>query len=138
MGVMGHEIPVHPESLLLHGPRLRALARRLVRDEAQAEDLVQETWVRALERGPAGARSLWRWLSTVLRHLALQNRRLEAHRAQRERAVAHQEAAGEHEERFSGHKELVAAIDRLAEPYRQAILLRYFDDLPPRSSVSSD
>jgi RNA polymerase sigma-70 factor (ECF subfamily) len=129
---MVRDVPNHPESLLLHGPRLRALARKLVGDESSADDLVQETWVRALEHGPGHMTSLWRWLSTVLRNLASDDRRLEAHRAQRERAVARGEAASEHEERFAGHKELVAAIDWLPEPYRQAILLRYFEDLPPR------
>src|SRR5262245_54473096 len=110
----------HPESLLEYGPRLRALARQLVRDEHAADDLVQETWLSALERGPRGAASAFRWLARVLRNRAFQDHRLAEARAGRERSVARDEAQTGPNERFSGHKELVAAIDRLAEPYRQA------------------
>ena len=120
----------HPESLLQHGLRLRALARSLVRDEHAADDLVQETWMRAVAHAPAAAP--WRWLARVLRNLAVQERRLGAARARREHAAARGEAEPDPEQRFSGHKELVAAIDELPEPYRQAILLRFFEDLPPR------
>ena len=67
---MEHHPPLHPESLLEHGPRLRALARRLVHDEHAADDLVQETWVRAVERGPASGATPWQWLARVLRNLA--------------------------------------------------------------------
>src|SRR6185503_17039607 len=129
-GAMEHHYPLHPETLLEHGPRLSALARRLVRDGHAADDLVQETWLRAVERG--GASSTWSWLARVVRNLAFQGRRLDAHRAERERGAARREGGGEPEQRFSGHKELVAAIDRLPEPYRETILLRYFEDLPPR------
>ncbi|MSR63973.1 MAG: sigma-70 family RNA polymerase sigma factor [Planctomycetes bacterium] len=121
---------IRPESLLEHGPRLRALARQLV-GEARADDLVQETWVRAVERGPTGA-TPWRWLGRVVRNLASDERRLDAARSERERAVARNESEGDEGERFALHKELVAAIERLDAPYRQAILLRYFDALPPR------
>src|SRR6185503_3136620 len=100
------------------------------RDGHAADDLVQETWLRAVERG--GASSTWSWLARVVRNLAFQGRRLDAHRAERERGAARREGGGEPEQRFSGHKELVAAIDRLPEPYRETILLRYFEDLPPR------
>ncbi len=124
--------PIHPESLLQHGPRLRALARRLVRDDHAADDLVQETWVRAVERGPASGGTPWQWLARVLRNLAFQDHRLDARRVERERAVARSESGGDERQRFGMHRELVEAIERLEEPYRQAILLRYFDALPPR------
>ncbi|HEX6883483.1 MAG TPA: sigma-70 family RNA polymerase sigma factor [Planctomycetota bacterium] len=118
------------ESLLQHAPRLRALARSLVRDEHAVEDLVQETWVRAVERGPAG--SPWGWLARVLRNEAVQQRRSGSARAARERAAALPEATGDEHRRFGLQKELMEAIEELQEPYRRAILLRYFDGLPPR------
>jgi len=50
--------PVDIETLLSHRPFVRALARRLVRDEARAEDVVQETWLAALRRPPRHAGAL--------------------------------------------------------------------------------
>jgi RNA polymerase sigma-70 factor (ECF subfamily) len=123
----------HAESLLENGPRLRALARRLVHDDHSAEDLVQETWVRAVERGPSGAATPWQWLARVLRNLAFEDHRLRATRMERERSVARSETGGGDEaQRFGMHRELVSAIESLEEPYRRAILLRYFDGLAPR------
>src|SRR5690606_32944349 len=61
-------IPV--ESLLEHGAFLRRLAGRLVRDEADADDLLQDAYRIALEsRGspPATPRA---WLSGILRNRA--------------------------------------------------------------------
>ena len=121
---------IHPESLLEHAPRLRALARRLV-GEADADDLVQETWLRAVKRGPRGA-TPWSWLGRVLRNLASDERRSGAARAERELEAARNEATEDEGERFALHKALVAALERLDAPYRQAILLRYFEGLPPR------
>jgi len=118
------------ESLLQHAPRLRALARSLVRDEHAVEDLVQETWARALERGPTAAP--WRWLARVLRNEAFQQRRSGAARAAREQAAARSEPTGDEHRRFALQRELMEAIEQLEEPYRRAILLRYFDGLPPR------
>ena len=118
-----------PESLLEHGPRLRALARRLVGD-GRADDLVQETWVRAVERGKDA--TPWNWLGRVLRNLASDDRRADTSRVERERAVARGEADSDEGQRFGLHKDLMAAIERLDAPYRQAILLRYFEELPPR------
>ncbi|NOT31982.1 MAG: RNA polymerase subunit sigma, partial [Planctomycetes bacterium] len=42
---------------------LQRLARQLVRGEAAAEDLVQETFLRALERPPVSATALRAWLA---------------------------------------------------------------------------
>ena len=44
--------PVDIEVLLRHRPFVRALARRLVRDDARAEDVVQDTYVAALKNPP--------------------------------------------------------------------------------------
>ena len=126
---MEHHATFQAKTLLEHGPRLRALARQLVGEE-RADDLVQDAWLRAVERGGDGTR--WSWLGRVLRNLAFDRRRTDAARAERERAVARPEAGSDEGARFAMHRELVAAIDRLEAPYRQAIVLRYFDALPPR------
>ena len=84
-------MPPHLAQLALeHTIWLRRLALRLARDPEVAEDLLQDTWVRALEHPPAagGKGSSRAWLATVLRNLARKRwrrnelrRRLEAERA---------------------------------------------------------
>jgi RNA polymerase sigma-70 factor (ECF subfamily) len=54
-----------PEALLAHHSFLVSLARSLVGDEHAAEDAVQETWVRALERPPRSASGARAWLARV-------------------------------------------------------------------------
>ena len=108
---------------------------KLVGDAHLADDLVQETWTRALQSPPPRGRSLRRWLTVVLRNLAFEGMRTGSRREARERDVAREEAAegaSVGNERFELHRVLVEAISELGEPYRQAILMRYFDDLPPR------
>lgn len=61
------------ESLLAHAEALHHLARHLVRDRAQAEDLVQETYARAFRALPrmepgSGSRA---WLCRILRNAHL-------------------------------------------------------------------
>ena len=126
---------IDSESLLVHAPHLRALAQRLVGDAQRAEDLVQETWVQALENPPSESGSIRGWLTVVLRNLAFQSARRRERRETRERTVARSEsstATAEAYERFALHRELVETINALGEPYRETIVLRYFDDLPPR------
>ncbi|MBM4016627.1 MAG: hypothetical protein FJ293_16920, partial [Planctomycetes bacterium] len=56
-------------SLLQHAGWARALARRLVQDEAQADDVLQRAWVAALQRAPQQAERARAWLGRVVRNL---------------------------------------------------------------------
>lgn len=56
------------QELLAHQAFLRRLATDLV--GADADDLVQEVWRKALERPPRHGRQLRGWLSRVARNLA--------------------------------------------------------------------
>jgi len=126
---------VQVEALLEHSQWVRDLARRLTRDAATAEDVTQSTWVAALEHGPAPGRPLRQWLATVVRNFALQSRRADARRDHRERRVARAEAlpsTSDLLERASMQRRVAEAVTRLEEPYRTAILLRFFESLPPR------
>ena len=66
---------IDPESLLAHGDFIRSLARRLVLDEQSADDVVQQTWLAAIEHPPRDSRSLPGWLSTVARNFAFMAQR---------------------------------------------------------------
>jgi RNA polymerase sigma factor (sigma-70 family) len=128
------ETAMDPEALLAHRDFVRSLARQLVRDD-RADDVAQETWLAALERRPAADRSLRPWLAAVARNLARFVARGERRRAAHERAAARREAqpsAAEIVEREMARRRVVDAVLSLEEPYRSAILFRWFDDLPPR------
>ena len=51
-------LPLTAESMLEHSAWLRRLALRLVHDPEMAEDLVQDTWVRAFEM-PAASKAVF-------------------------------------------------------------------------------
>ena len=123
------------DMLLAHDAWIRGLARRLVADEHTADDLAQDAWVEAMESPPPRAGSLRGWLGQVVRNLALMHRRSGQRRQARETAAARTESTPsvaqvlEHE---ATRHELARVVCALEEPYRSAILLRYFEGLPPR------
>ncbi len=124
--------PVDIEALLRHREFVRRLARRLVRDEARADDVVQETYVAALRNPPRHAGALRAWLATVVRKLAWTQTRGESRRAARERSSAPRATAPRPEEvleRAEWHRRLVNHVMQLEEPYRSTVLLRYFEEL---------
>ena len=59
------------DDLLIHAEFVRGLARDLVGDDAEAEDLVQEAWLRTLRKPPRHGESLRGWFATLLRSLLL-------------------------------------------------------------------
>src|SRR5687768_8254949 len=63
---------------------LQALARRLARDPAEADDLAQEAWLAAGRTSSVPTRSRRAWLSGVLRNRERMLRRSEARRRHRE------------------------------------------------------
>ncbi len=129
-------LPPIPESTLSsHAAGLRGLARGLLRDEHASEDVVQETWLLALERPPANRARLGGWLRQVTRTLAFRRQRGDRRRQQRERDAAQSEALDSAEESASQREivtALVNAVQSLSEPYRTVISMRYYQDLPPR------
>ncbi len=113
---------------------LQRLARQLVRGEAAAEDLVQETFLRALERPPASAAALRNWLARVARHLAINRGRGEQRARARELFAARPEALPVQDEALDSlelQERLIAAVKTLAEPYRTTLWLRFHEGLAP-------
>jgi RNA polymerase sigma-70 factor (ECF subfamily) len=125
------------DDLLAHREWVGRVARTLVYGDAEADDLEQRTWVRVLEHPPAEPpRSPRGWLRTVLRYAAVDLRRSEGTRRGHEAAAAVPERDDATPEALVAKAEtlerLVHAVLALEEPYRGTVLLRYFEDLPPR------
>lgn len=126
--------PIPIDRLLAHREWVRRVARAMVRDENDADDLEQGMWLDALQHPPRSARSLRGWLFTALRRDRVNARRSEDCRARREEATAHAEATPPAEDlvaRADAHTRVAVAVMALAEPYRSTILYRFFEDLPP-------
>lgn len=110
----------------------RRLARSLVSDDALADDLAQDTWVSALRRPPEIRAPLRPWLRKVVRHNLFNQSRLGRRREARERATGLPPDPASPEDlvgRGEIHRLLVEAVLALKEPYRQVVVLRYFDGL---------
>ena len=130
-----HANPPSVHLLLQHLGWLRGLARQLVRDPHAAEDAAQETMITALARPPRQAHGLRAWLGKTLRHRVLESARRQEARSRHERRVARDLATPPTSallERVQIQERLAAALLALDEPYRRTVLLRFYDDLPPR------
>ncbi|HKD99892.1 MAG TPA: sigma-70 family RNA polymerase sigma factor, partial [Planctomycetota bacterium] len=131
-----HDADFAPEGLIAHAGFVRQLARALVRDESIADDVAQETWRAALESPPRRGGPLRPWLATLARNFARRHWRGESRRSARERAAAREEATPSADARLQHAESLRVVVDAvlaLPEPYRSALLLRYYEDLPPRA-----
>jgi RNA polymerase sigma-70 factor (ECF subfamily) len=123
----------NPEALLQHADFLRGLARGLVAG-ADADDVEQETWLRALEKGPSHDANPRGWLATVARNSARLWWRGESRRARREGVVAKSEgvpSAAEVASRVEIQSLLADAVKSLEEPYRTTVVLAFYDGLKP-------
>jgi len=124
--------PTSLEALLAEAPFLRALARSLVHGDA--EDLVQETWLRALSSPPRHTRSLRGWLATVAFNLLRTSGRQNQRRAAAEAAAAPMPAAPSPVEILAYQEQLAKvaqAVRELPEPCRLVLHLRYHEECAP-------
>ena len=124
------------ESLLTHADFLRALVGRLVADEATADDIVQATWLSAIKHPPRKGGSVRAWLYRVAQNHVRQLRRGEGRRSAREqdaRRSAQVPSAADIVQRESARRTVVGAVVDLPESYREVVLLRFYEDLPPRA-----
>ncbi|MEM1453127.1 MAG: RNA polymerase sigma factor [Planctomycetota bacterium] len=115
-------------------PSLRSLARGLVRDDAEAEDLAQEA-LHTASSGGRSVRDVRKFAAGVLRKKALQRRRAEARRLHHEgvRAAAAGEADHASPDRITERVEVMGIvldeIQSLPAAQGRAIGLRYVDEL---------
>ena len=119
------------EALLAELGWIRRLARSLVRDASTAEDLVQETYLHALEQPPGSAqgRDGWRgWLARVLRTRARTRWRSEERRRRREALVARPERDdADLVADVELRRTVVSAVLALDEPHRTTLLRHAFE-----------
>ncbi len=120
------------EELLEDQAWLRRLARSLVRDPSLADDLVQEGWLRALTNPPGRHVRSW-WRAVLVRRAIDLRREAERRRAREGRVPAPEAPSDDLLERVEMQEAVAHAVRGLPEPYRGAILLRYFEGLPPRA-----
>ena len=128
-------LPSNPEELLAHAGWVRSLARSLVGDPSLADDVVQETWIAALERPPRDRQALSAWLRRVVLNFARKALREGSRRSRRERAAARPECLDSREDlvtRVELHRQVVDAVLGLRDPYRETIILRFFEELSVR------
>jgi RNA polymerase sigma factor (sigma-70 family) len=108
----------------------RRLARSLIGSDA--DDVVQDTWLAAMRRPPDTSQPVRPWLATVVRNQASNRLRESARRRDRETRVETRQSPQTSEDllaRMEVHKILVESVGALAEPYRQTVLLAYFEGL---------
>lgn len=131
------DFPINnPEALLTHGDFVRSLARSLIHDPNRADDVEQETWLAAVRHPPSPEKPPRAWLGAVVKNFARLSRRSESRRLRREQAAALPEevrSTDEVVEREVMRRSVVEAVLALKEPYRTAILFRFYDDMPPRT-----
>ena len=124
------------ETLLAERGWVQRLARSLARDAASAEDVAQESWLRALRRPPEHAGNLRSWFGFLVRRTAKDRARGEDRRRNREARVARDSSndgsPADSLARVELVRELAEALAKLAEPYRTVIVMRYLEEREPR------
>ena len=112
--------------------RLLAVARRLLRTEADAEDTVQDAYLRATGARPHAPESMQAWLNTVVHNLAIDQLRRERlqrtylESCARERVLGLDEAEPSLEQTIAMREECIAALAKLlrrVDPKEAAAIL---------------
>jgi len=70
------------ESFEQHRPRLRAVAYRMLGSSSEADDAVQDTWLRVSRSDTTGVENIGAWLTTVLSRVCLNALRSRAQRSE--------------------------------------------------------
>ena len=115
---------------------VRALAAKLVGDPDRAEDLAQEAGLAAV-RKPPRTLSVRSWLRQVMRNRIRQDHRAGQRRATHEQRSAESASSAspgplELAQRQETFRALSSAVLELSPALRDAVFLRYYEELPPR------
>ncbi|GAA5138773.1 sigma-70 family RNA polymerase sigma factor [Pseudonocardia adelaidensis] len=134
-----------------HRPHLQAVALRLLGSAGEAEDAVQEAWLRFSRADTSGVQNLPGWLTTVVSRVSLDALRARAARRERpvgselpdRRDVASPDPQEEAQLADSVGRALLVVLDRLAPAERVAFVLHdvfglAFAEIGPVLSRSPD
>src|SRR5438093_119644 len=123
-----------------HRTHLRAVAYRMLGSLAEADDAVQESWIRLSRSGASGVENLGGWLTTVTARVCLDMLRSRQSRREEpvgvdvpEPAVSGQEPAGPEQEVLLADAvglALLVVLEALAPAERVAFVLHDMFDLP--------
>lgn len=140
------------ETMRIYNRRLFRTARAILRDDAAAEDALQEAYLRAYGsigtfRGDA---QLSTWLVRIVANEALARRRKEQRRAQvlplhggeegqerLENSMDEREGPQDHAERVEVRRLLEAKIDALPDGYRTVFVLRALEELSVEETAAA-
>lgn len=134
---------VGPPALPLVAPPIEELLRqrgwmcRLAQELAggsDADDLVQDACLAALERPPRHGANLGGWLARVLSNRTRSRARSERRRRRREAESVRAETDAATDELLAElelQRRVASAVRELDEPYRTVLLLRFYRDLSP-------
>ena len=123
---------LRPDVLLAQSGWVRGLARALVLDSSRVDDVVQKTWLAALEQPHVEVGNVRAWLGGIVRNVIRQERRSESRRVTHERGAQRPDplpSVAELVLRADLQKRVVQAVLELEEPQRSTLLWRYFEDL---------
>ncbi|GAA1557270.1 sigma-70 family RNA polymerase sigma factor [Kribbella hippodromi] len=113
-----------------HGRSLLAYAVRLTGDRAAAEDVVQETLLRAWKHAAdlsSGTGSIRGWLLTVARNIVTDRARARASRPAEVADVADKPpVAGDHSESVVNTMVVMEALDKLSPEHREVLVELYY------------
>jgi RNA polymerase sigma factor (sigma-70 family) len=132
---MTADSPLPLEQLLAQSDWVTTLARALVTDAATADDIAQATWIDVLRSPPRSVVDPRAWLAAIVRRKALRSLRTDARRSRREQVATAPHrgdtapSAADLAARVATHRELVDAVLALDEPYRETVVLRFFENL---------
>jgi RNA polymerase sigma-70 factor (ECF subfamily) len=139
--VDSHAQPPAAETILQHAQFVRALARQLLAgDESAADDLAQDALLKYVESPPRNPLDPRAWFARVVRNLAHNTRRSQAHRELREQRAARSERTASADEPLlhaAMLRSVVDAVLSLDEPYRSTIVARYYQGHAP-ARIASD
>lgn len=123
------------ELVVSHGDRLFRSACLLCGDQAEAQDLVQETLLQAVRSGPRfrGCSSVYTWLHGILLNLTRHYHRDRKRMVYDEELVCQEPAPAEEKpsrlDVQMSTSALADALDSLSSLHREVLILRFYEDM---------